>query len=520
MSASAPSVDVVIPTAGRESLAALLEALAGSGSGSDDPPGGRVILVDDRRRPHPPLADGVDGAVWQALWVEVVPGRGRGPAAARNAGWRAASAEWIAFLDDDVAPEHGWAQRLRGDLASLGSAVAGSQGTIRVPLPADRRPTDWERNVAGLEAARWVTADMAYRRAALGAVAGFDERFERAYREDADLALRVSRAGWRLERGARGVSHPVRPADPWVSVRLQAGNADDVLMRALHGPQWRARAGAPAGRLRRHLATVGAAVVALGAAAAGRRRFALGAAAGWCAGVGELAWARIAPGPRTRDEVARMLGTSAVLPAAAVWYFGRGLARRRRALADGAWAPRPQPRSPPPRPEAVLLDRDGTLIVDVPYNGDPARVAPLPGARAALDRLRAAGLALGVVSNQSGVARGLLAREDLARVNRRVEELLGPLGPWAVCPHGPGDGCECRKPQPGLVLEAAGRLGVAPERCAVIGDIGADLEAARAAGARGVLVPTAQTRPEEVAAAAEVAADLDEAVALLIGVSA
>ncbi len=217
-----------------------------------------------------------------------------------------------------------------------------------------------------------------------------------------------------------------------------------------------------------------------------------------------------------------MLGTSAVLPAAAVWHFGRGLVRRRRALADGARAPRPQPEtcSPPPRPEAVLLDRDGTLIVDVPYNGDPTRVAPLPGARAALDRLRAAGLALGVVSNQSGVARGLLAREDVARVNRRVEELLGPLGPWAVCPHGPGDGCECRKPQPGLVLEAARRLGVAPERCAVIGDIGADLEAARAAGARGVLVPTAQTRPEEVAAAAEVAADLDEAVALLIGTSA
>ena len=70
------------------------------------------------------------------------------------------------------------------------------------------------------------------------------------------------------------------------------------------------------------------------------------------------------------------------------------------------------------------------------------------------------------------------------------------------------------------MLQAAGRLGVAPDRCAVIGDIGADVEAARAAGARGVLVPTPHTRPEEVAAATEVAADLGEAVELLIGSSA
>jgi len=139
------------------------------------------------------------------------------------------------------------------------------------------------------------------------------------------------------------------------------------------------------------------------------------------------------------------------------------------------------------------------------------------GARSALDRLRAAGLPLGVVSNQSGVARGLIASEDVARVNRRVEELLGPLGPWAVCPHGPDEGCDCRKPAPGLVLEAASRLGVPPARCALIGDIGADVDAARAAGARGVLVPTPRTRADEVAAAPEVAPDLEAAVDLLIG---
>ena len=168
------------------------------------------------------------------------------------------------------------------------------------------------------------------------------------------------------------------------------------------------------------------------------------------------------------------------------------------------------------RPAAVLFDRDGTLVYDVPYNGDPARVDPMPGAREALDRLRGARIAVGVVSNQSGVARGLVTLEEVEAVNRRVNDLLGPLEPWLVCPHAPDDGCACRKPEPGLIRRAAEALGVEPERCAVVGDIGSDVEAARAAGARAVLVPTPRTRPEEVEAAPEVASDLGEAVELLL----
>jgi histidinol-phosphate phosphatase family protein len=201
-----------------------------------------------------------------------------------------------------------------------------------------------------------------------------------------------------------------------------------------------------------------------------------------------------------------------MIPPTATAYRPVGLARRRRLGADAARAPRPET-----RPDAVLLDRDGTLVVDVPYNGDPEQVRPMPGARAALDRLRAEGVRLAVVSNQSGIGRGLLTETEVAAVNRRVEELLGPLGPWLVCPHAPDAGCECRKPAPGLVLAAAERLGVDPERCAVVGDIGADVEAARAAGARAVLVPTPCTRPEEVEAAPERAGDLEEAVDLLLG---
>lgn len=169
------------------------------------------------------------------------------------------------------------------------------------------------------------------------------------------------------------------------------------------------------------------------------------------------------------------------------------------------------------RPVAVLLDRDGTLVVDVPYNGDPRRVVPVPGARAALDRLRSAGVVLAVVSNQSGVGTGRLTLADVEAVNRRIELLLGPIGPWFICPHAPQTGCGCRKPAPGLVLRAAEALGAPPEACAMIGDTGGDVGAALAAGARPILVPNARTRREEIASAPEVVPDIEAAVARLLG---
>lgn len=497
--------DVVIPSAGRPSLDVLLAALAHCAG----PRPGRVVVVDDRD-------GGVGGGVpamrppgWVDSALVVVRGGGRGPGAARNTGARACAAPWVAFLDDDVVVGPAWLEELAGDLGGLDGDVAASQGRVHVALPAGRRATDWERNVAGLERARWATADMAFRRDALVAAGGFDERFPRAYREDSDLGLRLVGAGWRIVAGARTVEHPVRPASPWVSLRLQAGNADDALMRAVHGARWRTAAGAPPGRLRRHVAVAVAGAVALGAGAAGARGPAFLASALWAAGTAEFAWARIAPGPRTPREVATMLATSAALPFAATWHRLRGEVRARRL------------HSPPERsrdaPAAVLLDRDGTLVVDVPYNGDPGAVVPMPGARAALDRLRGAGVALAVISNQSGIGRGLVTAEQVEAVNARVEELLGPLGPWLVCPHEPADRCSCRKPAPGLVLDAARRLGVAPAQCAVIGDIGADVQAATTAGARGILVPAPITRDQEVLAASERAPDLAAAVDVLLG---
>jgi histidinol-phosphate phosphatase family protein len=200
-----------------------------------------------------------------------------------------------------------------------------------------------------------------------------------------------------------------------------------------------------------------------------------------------------------------MLVTSCAIPPAATWHWLRG------------WAAVLRRDAAPPETAAVLFDRDGTLIADVAYNGDPEKVELRDGARRAVALVREACVPTAVVSNQSGVARGLLSADQIQAVNDRVEHLLGPLGPWCVCPHGPDDGCACRKPRPGLIREAARRLGVDVRRCVVIGDIGSDIEAAHAAGARAVLVPTAVTRPEEIAAAPRVAGDLVAAVELALG---
>jgi glycosyltransferase involved in cell wall biosynthesis len=329
-----PSVAVVVPTIGRPSLRVLLDALAAGSVLPDD-----IVLVDDR--PVPPSSLLVAAGVPDRLLdrVRALPGKAAGPAAARNVGWRATDAEWVAFLDDDVVPPPTWYADLLADIAACADDVGATQGRIVVPLPADRKPTDWERNTRGLESAVWATADMAYRRRALCDTGGFDERFPRAYREDADLGLRTVESGWRIVRGSRRVEHPARPAGPWISLRTQRGNADDVLMRVVHGPDWRERAGVPRGRRRRHIAATAALAAGVGGLVAGRRAVAAAGLATYLAAAGELAWARIAPGPRTPPEVATMTVTSAVLPVAATYHWLRGWARVRALVAAGGPLP-------------------------------------------------------------------------------------------------------------------------------------------------------------------------------------
>jgi glycosyltransferase involved in cell wall biosynthesis len=321
----APAYTVVVPTIGRPCLAACLRALAAA----DGHPPHEVVLVDDRPTPDGDLPLESAGVLLDR--IRTLRTCGKGPAAARNAGWRTVETPWTVFLDDDVQVLPDWSRLLAEDLREAGEDVGGIQGQLRVPLPPDRRPTDWERNTKGLENAAWATADMAYRTEALVRAGGFDERFPRAFREDADLALRVQRAGWTLCRGRRVTRHPVRPAHWWASLPAQRGNADDALMNRLHGPDWWTRAQAPRGRLRRHLMVTGAALAGTACALAGRRRAATVCAALWTLGTAEFALARILPGPRTAREVAGMLGTSVLIPPLAVRHWLRGAVRHRHA---------------------------------------------------------------------------------------------------------------------------------------------------------------------------------------------
>jgi len=490
---------VVIPTIGRSRLAELIRAVDG------DPAPSCIVIADDRRDATsaldlPPTASP----------LVVVRTYGRGPAAARNAGWRAADADWIAFLDDDVAIPVDWCRRLVTDLEALPDDIAASQAWIYVPSPEDRRPTDAERRTLGLSGASWITADMAYRRAALVETGGFDDRFPRAFREDSDLAIRTVRIGYGIGWGERVTTHPLALSGSWrKSLEDQAGNADNALLRAKYGRRWRSLIGTTPGRTGRHLLTTTAAGTALGGCALSlsKRRGSgsvwtgIAAAAGivWAALTTEFAARRILAGPRTAREISTMLVTSVLIPPLAVAHRLRGEVRVRLAgpSNNDAYSGRPR---------AVLFDRDGTLIKNVPYLADPRRVQPMPGARRILNQLRRQGVAVGVVSNQSGVARGLINADELARVNDRVESLLGPFDTWQVCPHAPDAGCSCRKPEPGLVTAAAEELGLAPHECLMIGDIGSDVQAALAAGCRAVLVPTRHTKVGEIDHAYRVAA--------------
>lgn len=148
---------------------------------------------------------------------------------------------------------------------------------------------------------------------------------------------------------------------------------------------------------------------------------------------------------------------------------------------------------------AIFLDKDGTLVEDVPYNVDPARIRLLPGADRALQRLHVLGYPLHVISNQGGVAHGYFTEEDLNGVwacLRRMGEALGvPFAGFHYCPHDPAGShpvyardCDCRKPAPGLLRRAARDHGLDLGASWFVGDILNDVEAGRRAGCRTILL--------------------------------
>lgn len=143
----------------------------------------------------------------------------------------------------------------------------------------------------------------------------------------------------------------------------------------------------------------------------------------------------------------------------------------------------------------VILDRDGVINRDSPdFVKSADEWQPLPGSIAAIAALAAAGFTVAVASNQSGLARGLFDRRSLAAMHRKLRRLVGAAGGRVdrivVCPHGPDDGCDCRKPAPGLYRRLARHYGTSLAGVPAIGDSLRDLRAAAAAGATPILVRT------------------------------
>ena len=314
-------VSVVVPTCRR--LALLQRCLAALLAQTLDPHSFEIVVVDDGA--EDPVRDAVLdlAARHEVPTIRYLRTAGTlGPAVARNRGWHAADAPVVAFTDDDAIPEPGW---LAAGLAALEPhphrpAVAGQ---VVVPLPADRPPTDHERMTQGLQDAEFVAANAFVRTGALVAVGGFDERFRRAWREDADLQFRLQDELGPVPRCAQArVVHPVREV-PWgASLGQQRNSFFDALLYKKHPRRYRER-------IRRVppwddytivLATLAAPALAL----AGADGLALAACGLVLMLIGRLAWRRLAGADRSPRHVGEMLATSALIPYLSVWWRLRG----------------------------------------------------------------------------------------------------------------------------------------------------------------------------------------------------
>jgi histidinol phosphatase-like enzyme len=168
--------------------------------------------------------------------------------------------------------------------------------------------------------------------------------------------------------------------------------------------------------------------------------------------------------------------------------------------------------------QAVLFEVNHTLVRTCgPHGGRSTGVAPVPLAVEAVATVREAGLPVGVVSAPQQVAPPTQARAQQESLKAQVGEILGPFDTWRSCGHSPQDSCPCRAPGPQLVLQAAQDLGVPSHGVAVISDIGPDMKAAQAAGAVGILVPSARTLRAELDEVPLVAPDLISAVKAVLG---
>jgi GT2 family glycosyltransferase len=237
-----------------------------------------------------------------------------GPAAARNLGWRMAHGEIIAFTDDDCLPEPDWLQE---GVAALTDDFAGVSGKVIVPV--SKHPSDYENNVAHLEQAEFVTANCFYRRAALEATGGFDERFTMAWREDSDIQFRLLTLGYLLGSAPTAqVVHPVRAA-PWgVSIKEQRKSMYEALLYKKYPELYRkmAHSSAPV----HYYAIIFFTVEFLIAVWIGNQSVAWVMVGAWLGSVLHFTYRRLKNTKHTPSHILEMLLTSAVIPYLSVFW--------------------------------------------------------------------------------------------------------------------------------------------------------------------------------------------------------
>jgi len=171
------------------------------------------------------------------------------------------------------------------------------------------------------------------------------------------------------------------------------------------------------------------------------------------------------------------------------------------------------------RRPAVFLDRDGTVIEEVEYLSRLEEIRPYEGASEALHALRRAGFLVVLLTNQSGVARGYFTEEFVCRTHERLQEMLGfRFDGLYYCPHGPDEGCSCRKPRTGLLERALGDLPIDLGASYMVGDKPADMELAGNAGLAGILVRTGYGRRSEASVrAVRICDNLKDACGWILG---
>ncbi|MBL0727184.1 glycosyltransferase family 2 protein [Piscinibacter sp. HJYY11] len=321
MSDSPPRISVVIPTYKRPEL--LLRCLRAVLSQRQvDARDYEVVVVDDGH--DDATRDAVQQIAARGDGLPVVrylrPPQGRGPAVARNAGWRAARGELLAFTDDDTIPSLDWLAEGERELRAHPAWVALCG---RVVVPVAPPPTDHARMTQGLATAEFVTANAFVRRHAMETVGGFDERFLRAWREDSDLQFRLMEQAGPVGRSPIAeVVHPVRAA-PWgLSLSQQRNTFFDALLYKKHPERYRTsiRPVPPWS----YYATVLLTALSIVLLVAGQGIAAGVAAIGVAVLVLRFAWQRLRHTSHDAGHVIEMLCTSALIPFLSVYWRLRG----------------------------------------------------------------------------------------------------------------------------------------------------------------------------------------------------